>query len=89
MNGVERAVSRILWERWDPIGVRSSGAPPDEYDSYVAGVIRVVRRDPSAQRLHDHLEQIERVAMGLRPLTREQRRPTVEALLEALIDREP
>lgn len=84
MSPLERELSTILWERWDPIGVRAMGGPCDEYDSYVPGVIRVFRRDPSPHRMHDHLEQLERVSMGLQPLSREQRGPAVAALLAAL-----
>ena len=84
MSPLERELSTILWELWDPIRVRSMGAPPDEYDSYIPGVIRTFQRDPSSTRLHAHLEQLERVNMGLQPLSREQREPAVAALLKAL-----
>lgn len=33
------AVSEILFNSWDPIGVRSIGGPKDEYDSYAATLV--------------------------------------------------
>ena len=34
-------IGRILYEDWDPLGVRGS-APSDEYDSYIDGVCSIL-----------------------------------------------
>lgn len=54
-------ISRILWEDWAPIGC---GVPPDEYDSYVCGVYRVLASGASQETLVEHLRRVERSSIG-------------------------
>lgn len=58
-------VARVLWEIWDPIGVRKLGAPPDEYDSYTDGVLDLLRSGADEAALVMHLLSIERDQMGM------------------------
>ena len=60
---IQEAISRILFEDWDPIGVRHI-APRDEYDAYVAGIYRLLVAGASPDNVAEHLAQIERGAMG-------------------------
>lgn len=36
---------------WDPVGLIAAGAPPDECDCIVGGVLRVLERGESAEQL--------------------------------------
>ncbi len=82
MTSLEDSIARILAEHWNPIGrFRALGSV---YDAYARGVISAYRRDPTARRLHDHLEGLERTSLGVRPLPMEQRARAVELLLETL-----
>lgn len=58
-------VCRLLWEEWDPIGVKALGGPNDEYDSYAAGLIRLVQSGADEFKVAGQLTQIEEVSMGL------------------------
>lgn len=65
-------LSRLLWERWDPIGFahedgRGYKPPEDEYDSYVDRVGDLLRRGADAGEIRSHLEQIENDSIRLGP----------------------
>jgi hypothetical protein len=62
---VYREVRRILWEEWDPIGVRRHGGPDDEYDSYAATLSRFVLDGRDEHKIAEHLARLETDAMGL------------------------
>lgn len=49
-----RAVRKILWEDWDPIGC---GVPADEYDDYVAPVLRILVERAPAEALAAYLRE--------------------------------
>jgi hypothetical protein len=51
------AAHEILLRDWDPIGV-SDVAPPDEYDSYIGGVVQLIAEKASAERIAQHLRGI-------------------------------
>jgi hypothetical protein len=59
------AVRQVLLHDWDPIGVGDHPCAQDEYDSYIAGIIRLVAGGADSFRLADHLYQLETVCMGL------------------------
>jgi hypothetical protein len=62
------AVSRVLFERWDPIGVGAEpGWPRDEYEGYAAGLLELVLRRASDDVVAEHLAWIEDRWMGLTP----------------------
>lgn len=62
---IDSQVRRILWEEWDPIGVRSLGGPSDEYDSYAATLSRFVLDGRDEDKIAEHLARLETDAMGL------------------------
>lgn len=78
-------VSRILYERWDPLGVHlAEDALEDEYEGYAAGVLDLVLRHSSDDAVAEHLARIEQQWMGLRPLPLA-RRVAVAAELRAAV----
>lgn len=58
-------VDRMLWEDWDPIGVNEIPEARDEYESYVPGVVQLIRQATSAADVFRHLWWLETVYMGL------------------------
>lgn len=40
-NKLSKAISQILWENWDPLGVNDNENIRDEYDSYVPKIVRL------------------------------------------------
>jgi hypothetical protein len=61
-------VNGVLYERWDPLGIRVlEDAPTDEYEGYAAGVLELVLRHSSDDAVAEHLARIEDRWMGLRP----------------------
>lgn len=54
MRAEFRAVRRILWEDWDPIGC---GVPNDEYDNYVGPVLRLLTERKPAANVAAYLRQ--------------------------------
>lgn len=63
------AVSRVLFDSWDPIGARTMDPawPRDEYEGYAAGVLDLVLRHASDDVIAEQLAQIEHQWMGLIP----------------------
>ena len=59
------AVKRLLWEEWDPIGVRSLGGPDDEYDSYALEVWAMIQRSTPAPEIATYLADLETGRIGL------------------------
>ncbi len=61
-----KEVSRILWEKWDPIGVYEPGAEwNDEYDSYVPHTFRLAIEGKDAVRIASSLSTSAEQNMGL------------------------
>ena len=60
---IQAAIGRILWEEWDPIGMRGSG-PDDEYNAYVGGIYGLLARGADKAAIVDHLYRIETDTMG-------------------------
>jgi len=58
-------VHKILWEEWDPIGVRAMGGPDDEYDSYVWPIISKITREETVAQIADYLDWVVNENMGL------------------------
>ena len=68
MPDLTAVVSRLLFERWDPMAVRGEpGAPDDEYEGYAAGVLALVLHHASDDVVAEHLARIEDRWMGLTP----------------------
>lgn len=61
-----KAVSSILWEKWDPIGVNDGENEwDDEYDSYVPHVFRLAIQGKDAERIAQSLSLSAEQNMGL------------------------
>ena len=58
-------VAATLWTEWDPIGIRNIGGPSDEYDSYAAGIVGLLKSGADEDMLIRHLQAIEVEMMGL------------------------
>lgn len=57
---------RLLFWRWDPIGVSDSfPSAYDEYDSYAGGVAAVLHDGGGAAQVEAHLRRLETEHMGL------------------------
>ena len=56
-------VRRVLLAEWDPIGVGSEC--PDEYDSYIPQICRMLIEQASAEELAAHLGGLAEKEMGL------------------------
>jgi hypothetical protein len=66
-NALVEPVRRVLLETWDPIGVATIGAPRDEYDSYIPGIISLLQQTMRPEDIAAHLDEIADARMGLRP----------------------
>ncbi len=71
----------ILLREWDPLGVGDNPNLADEYDGYLAGIVRLIDSQIGSAALDEHLAGIER-DLGLQR-SKEQRVSAVRALLEA------
>jgi hypothetical protein len=58
-------VCAFLFDEWDPIGVKVLGFPRDEYDSYAAGLIRLVLAGADEGQVAARLAELARDQMGL------------------------
>ncbi len=58
-------IDRILYEEWDPIGIRDV-APRDEYRSYVGSVDRLLEREANIDEITATLRHHRTMNMGLR-----------------------
>ena len=85
MPDLTAVVSRLLFERWDPIGVRDEpGAPDDEYEGYAAGVLALVLHHASDDVVAEHLARIEDRWMGLAPSPLAHRGAVAAAIRDAV-----
>jgi hypothetical protein len=77
-------VDKILWEDWDPIGMRGSG-PRDEYSSYVPSIFKLLIENRPADVIAEKLCQIESDEMGMKS-NKEYNMPVAEKLITALTE---
>jgi hypothetical protein len=78
-------VSRLLFERWDPIGINGDPQwPRDEYEGYAAGVLGLVLRHESDEAVAEHLARIEDGWMGMAPTPLAHRVQVARAIREAV-----
>ncbi len=78
----KREISRVLWDVWDPIGVKELGGPRDEYEDYVNGVYELLVSGASDEAIARHLHYIVTETMGLSAADLRHMYPTVVALRE-------
>lgn len=79
---IKAKISKILWEIWDPIGVKSIPQASDEYDGYVNGVYILLDENLSGPVISEHLLNIVQDQMGLTHATIADMAKTTEALLD-------
>ena len=75
---VQERVRSVLNAVWDPIGV--GGDVDDEYDSYIAAIYHLLKRDASLGELAAHLLEIETESKGLSDQSAEHRAETARQL---------
>jgi hypothetical protein len=61
------AIGSVLFERWDPMGVRAQDTrwPRDEYEGYAAGVLELIDNAASDDVVAEYLARLESAWMGL------------------------
>lgn len=81
------AVSSVLFQRWDPMGVRAEDErwPRDEYEGYAAGVLELIDHAASDDVIAEHLARLESAWMGIAPPTPLEHRLAVVAELRAVV----
>jgi hypothetical protein len=58
-------VDRLLWERWDPIGVNEHDDAEGEYSGYVSQIVVLLERNAGVEEIAQHLSEIVTKRMGL------------------------
>src|SRR5689334_16610819 len=81
-RSVKREISRVLWDVWDPIGVKQLGGPRDEYEDYVNDVYELLASGASDEAIARHLHHIVTDTMGMDSAEVRHMFPTVAALRE-------
>ncbi len=76
-------IRQILWEHWDPIG---ANVPEDEYDSYIAPVLRLLEAGADRTKLAARLSEIAIDSMAC-PITPERAQAAAEMLLALEVPR--
>src|SRR5687767_2223968 len=61
---LQRELSRVLLNEWNPIGVDGSPETDDEYDRYVGGVYRLLASGATDTDLAEHLASLEAQMLG-------------------------
>ena len=81
------AVSGVLFDRWDPMGVRALDKrwPRDEYEGYAAGLLELIDHAASDDVVAEHLARLEIAWMGLDPPSPLEHRLRVAAELRAAV----
>jgi hypothetical protein len=65
-NALYKAIDEILWNDWDPIGVKSFGDwPKDEYQSYTPTIFSLKNKNASVRTIALALYEIETERMGV------------------------
>jgi len=60
------SISRILWEKWDPIGVyHEDNEWDDEYNGYVPSLFKLAIENRDESRIANHLKELAQVSIGL------------------------
>jgi hypothetical protein len=85
---VSHAVNRILFEHWDPLGIRAGEGPEDEYLGYVPQLIGRVQRGASDAELAEYLAELESRQMGLSAVPSGRRIDTAARIRAAVMEHE-
>jgi hypothetical protein len=62
---IQDSIREVLLRDWDPVHVQDVPDAQDEYDSYIAGVYRLLAGGASESEIAAHLASIERESMGI------------------------
>ena len=65
MSASLEAIKRLLWEDWDPIGIKGNSNVSDEYDSYAVQIHAMLSKGVSPDEIAHHLAWIVTSLMGL------------------------
>lgn len=81
------AISSVLFERWDPMGVRAQDKrwPRDEYEGYAAGLLELIDHAASDDVIAEHLARLESAWMGIDPPSPLEHRLAVASELRAVV----
>lgn len=61
-----KGIAKILWEEWDPIGVREMGSQwTDEYDGYVPSLFALLMDGRDLSRISNHLIELRAQNLGM------------------------
>jgi hypothetical protein len=73
-------LKRLLWEKWDPIGVNDMPDAVDEYDSYAFAVWMALHRGARTKDIEFYLTEIQAKHMGSPRTARLNRAVAAEAV---------
>jgi hypothetical protein len=59
------AVRFVLFEHWDPIGVRGIPAAADEYDTYAQRIVSMLMANSTVEEMRQYLTVVEQEQMAL------------------------
>ena len=60
-----KAIDEILWNDWDPIGVKDMEGVRDEYQSYTPQIFSLAINGAEKFKIAQHLYEIETINMGM------------------------
>lgn len=58
-------IDKILWEDWDPIGVKDYGGSVHEYRNYIPSIINLLAEEADESKISKLLHQHANMNMGL------------------------
>jgi hypothetical protein len=76
-----QAVKEFLFLEWDPIGINFNSACHDEYDSYIATIVRLLQAEADEHKIAEHLRNLQRVGLGLNSADEGQDRRIARSLI--------
>ncbi len=79
-EAIQAAIRNVLRADWDPLGI-AAVAPPDEYDSLIGPVYRILSTSPSREDLIEFLASREGLSMPLTAADAGRLRTVAERLL--------
>jgi len=83
------AIRRVLLDVWDPIGIRNEPNAQDEYDSYIGGAFHLLATSATDEQIAGWLWRQAEETMGLSGARKEDMYPTVAALRQIKVPRDP
>lgn len=84
MRQVLSNIRRILWERWDPIGVNDTAEAFGEYDAYAPHISSLLLQGATDDEIARYLRGIETESMSLSSGSSRQHLASVVANLRAI-----